>query len=140
MNVTSDKINFTSRANVELSSIKKYMPEQLRNLIMVPIDFAQNGHSNDVFIKAVSNDALKMVVSDAEGKKTTTNVVDIRKMFALVTHQLSENFYKRSEGGIAPETQLELNHQFNKSIEAINRNPYDFRGAILREYNNLVKG
>jgi len=139
MDLSSNKINFTSLANLNRASIVKHMPQQEKNILGAVKALEQNPQSDQVSIEALSPDIIKLERTTEKGEQQTTNVVDIRKTFALFKFQFLENFYSHAEGGLNPETRQELVHQFKQEVADAKSKPYDFGYGILKEYANFPK-
>lgn len=137
-------MDYLTIANVssDIRSVKKLMPKYEKSILKTVIELSQNGKTldNDVFIKAVSPRAVELEIKPEDAKKPIIKrILDPRYIYAQNKKTMAEDVFYKTEGKISQQQQAEIDKQFQIDLEEIEKNPFDFRGEIIKTFNETVK-
>lgn len=126
----------------DIRSVKKLMPKYEKSILKIVMELSQNEKTltNDVFIQAVSPRAIEIEIKPKDAQKAIKKrILDPRYIYVQNKQIISEDVFYKTEGKISPQQQAEIDKQFQMDLEEIEKNPFDFRGEIIKTFNETVK-
>lgn len=127
--------------SADIRSVKSLMPKYTRTIVKTVLELSENEKTilNDVFIKAVTPRSLEIEIKPRDAQKVIAKrVLDPRKIYAENKQIISEDVFYKTEGKISPQQQAEIDKQYQKDLEEIEKAPFDFKGEIIKTFNAAV--
>lgn len=131
-----------ANASADIRSVRNLMPKHEKSIekTVIELSKSENNLTNDVFIKAVSPRAVELEIKPKNAEKTIIKrILDSRFISAQNKKVISEDGFYKTIGKISPEQQARIDQQYQKDLEEIEKNPFDFSGEIIKTFKETTK-